>query len=64
MVIITVITIINISSKATNGNFMLHLHSPEASETVRTDRNIDLSAVLRETRVILDSYFKIFSQKE
>ena len=28
---------------------MLHLHSPEASETVRTGRNIDLFAVLGET---------------
>ena len=42
---------------------MLHLHSPEASETARTGRNIDLSAVLSETRAILDRYFKIFFTK-
>ena len=36
----------------------------EASETVRTGRNIDISAVLSETRAILDRYFKIFLQKE
>ena len=38
---------------------MLHSHSPEASETVRTGRNVELSAVLSETRAILDRYFKI-----
>ena len=48
----------------TNGTFMLHLHRTVASETVRTGRNIDLSAVLSETRAILDRYFKIFLQKE
>ena len=31
--------------------------SQEVSETVRTGRNIDLSAVLSETRAILDRYF-------
>ena len=44
----------------TNGTFMLHLHSPEASETVRTGKN----AVLSETQAILAWYFKIFLQKE
>ena len=56
--------LLTVSSQTTNGTFMLHLHSPEASETVRTGRNIDLSALLSETRAILDRYFKIFLQKE
>ena len=51
---------LTVSSQTTNGIFMLHLPSPKASETVRTGRNIDLSAVLSETRAILDRCFKIF----
>ena len=43
---------------------MMHLYSPEASEAVRTGRNIDLSAVLSETRAVLDRYVKMFLQKE
>ena len=33
--------LLTVSSKTTNGTFMLHLHSPEASETVGTGRNIN-----------------------
>ena len=55
--------VVTVSSQTTNGTFMLHLNSPEASETVRTGRNIDLSAVLSETRAILDRYFKIYFYK-
>ena len=41
--------LLTVSSQTTNCTFMMHLHSPEASETVRTGRNIDLTAVLSET---------------
>ena len=57
-------SLLTVSSQTTNDTFMLHLHSPEASETVPTGRNIDLSAVLSETRAILDRYFKILFTKE
>ena len=53
------VVVLTVSSQTTNGTFMLHLNSPEASETVCTGRNIDLSTVLSETRAILDRYFKI-----
>ena len=56
--------LLTVSSHTTSITFMLHLHRPEASETARTGRYIDLSAVLSETRAILDRYFKIFLQKE
>ena len=57
------VVVLTVSSQTTSGTFMLHLHSPEAWETVRTGRNIDLSAVLSETRAILDRYFKIYFYK-
>ena len=41
-----------------DGTIMMHLHSPEASEIVRTGRNIDLPAVLSEILAILDSLSK------
>ena len=58
-----ILLLLTVSSQTTNGTFMLHLHSPEASE-IGTGRNIDLSAVLSETRAILDRYFKIFLRNE
>ena len=43
---------------------MLHLHNPEALETVLTGRNVDLSAVLSETRAILKYFYKTNNNKK
>ena len=42
---------------------MVPLHSPEVSETVRTGRNIDLSAELSETRAISTDISKYFYKR-
>ena len=38
----SLLLLLTVSSQTTSSTFMLHLHSPEVSETAHTGRNIDL----------------------